>query len=174
VTTGRPFIITPLTAADADELGAVHVEVWREAYAGIVPDDHLASLDPAARAERWRQISRQPGDAVNVVARDDHGDLVGFASAGPCRDDDRPTGWELWAVYLLARVRGTGLADALVERLLGERDACLWVFEANDRGRAFYARHGFVDDGSRSTYGATGVRELRMVRRGNRRGAPTV
>jgi GNAT superfamily N-acetyltransferase len=168
------FTITPLAETDADELGRVHVAIWREAYAGIVPDDHLASLDPAARAERWRQISRQPGDALNVVARDERGDLVGFASAGPCRDDDLPTDEELWAVYVLARTRGSGLADALVDRVLDDRDACLWVFEANDRARAFYAHHGFVADGTRSTYGTGDVPEIRMVRRRNRPPGPRV
>lgn len=169
-TAGAEFTITPLAAADADELGRVHVEIWREAYAGLVPAEHLAGLDPAARAQMWRTAASQPGEVVNVVARDEAG-IAGFASAGPCRDDDRPAEWELWAVYLLARARGSGVADELVERVLGDRDACLWVFEANARARAFYTRHGFVPDGARSTYGRTGTPELRMVRRGTGRRA---
>ena len=46
--------IAPLTVDDADEVGTVHVEVWRQTYAGIMPADYLAGLDPRSRAASWR------------------------------------------------------------------------------------------------------------------------
>lgn len=162
------FGVTPLCAGDADELGRVHVEVWREAYADLLPADFLAGLDPAARADMWRGAAEQVVNPVStLVARDGDG-IVGFVSAGPPRDEDVDVDLELWAVYLLARARGTGLADRLVSLAVGERAAYLWVFEDNHRARAFYRRHGFVEDGVRGTYGRTGTPELRMVRRGHR------
>jgi hypothetical protein len=51
------------------------------------------------------------------------------------------------------------------------------VFEANPRARGFYARHGFVPDGTRQIEPGTGVPEVRLVRApgGNMRlpGLPT-
>ncbi len=41
-----PWTIARPTLDDLDEMGRVHVQVWREAYAGLLPDAYLAGLDP--------------------------------------------------------------------------------------------------------------------------------
>ncbi|EWT02271.1 enoyl-CoA hydratase [Intrasporangium oryzae NRRL B-24470] len=168
--TESTWTIAPLTLADCDELGRVHVRVRREAYAGIMPADHLAGLSANRSADHWRTVAAGAADgstaaSTTLVARDAAGRVVGFASAGPSCDDDAPTQWELYVVNLLADVHGTGLADELLGRVLGDRDATLWVVEENARARAFYARHGFVLEGARSQHDATGAAEVRMVRR---------
>ena len=160
------WTIAPLVPADCDELGRVHMAVWRDAYAGVMPSDYLAGLSSERSAARWRELARRPADAAErtlVVRNDDR--IVGFASAGPSRDDDAPTAWELYAVNLIPEARGTGVADLLLDELVGGRDVTLWVVEANARARAFYARHGFVDEGGRSEHEPTGTPEIRMVRR---------
>jgi GNAT superfamily N-acetyltransferase len=161
------WTVAPLTADDCDELGRVHMAVWRDTYAAVMPADYLASLRSERSAQRWRELAQRPADAGQrtLVLRDEHERIVGFASAGPSRDDDAPTAWELYAVNLAPTARGTGVADLLLDELLGGRDATLWVVEANARARAFYARRGFVDEGGRSEHEATGTPEIRMVRR---------
>lgn len=159
--------LRPPTTQDCDELGRVHMAVWRDAYAGIMPADYLAGLSEARSADRWREQLSRVDDAGSrtlvVVDRQDR--LAGFGSAGPSRDEDAPTDWELYVVNLLPDARGTGVADRLLDELLGDRDATLWVVEANARARAFYSRRGFVDEGGRSAHPATGTTEIRMVRR---------
>lgn len=161
--------IRPLALDDCDELGQVHVAVWRDTYAGIMSDDYLATLSSERSAVRWRQRFEQPesvpAGSSTLVARDADGALVGFVSTGPSRDEDAPTEWELYAINLLRRVHGTGLAQELVRRGLGDRDATLWVVEENALARRFYERLGFVDEGGRSEHDATGTREIRLVRR---------
>lgn len=150
--------------ADVDEVARVHVRVWQEAYAGLMPADYLASLDPVAFAAGWRTRLADPVPGLQTwVARDDLG-IVGFATAGPSRDDDAPTPDELYAINVLARSHGTGVADGLLVAAIGDRAATLWVVDGNARAIAFYRRHGFADEGGRKPEPHTGAHELRMSR----------
>lgn len=162
--------ITPLVVADCDELGRVHVRSWRETYAGLMPSAYLAGLSETRSAAYWRRLSEQPEGVdlggLTLVARRT-GRIVGFASAGPSRDTDAPTEWELHVINLLQDAHGLGLADLLLDRVLGDRDASLWVVEGNARARAFYTRRGFIDEGGRSAHEQTDAPEIRMVRRGS-------
>lgn len=158
--------IAPIRADDADELGQVHVRVWQETYAGIMPADFLAQLDPESRAEMWRTVATSPREgAQTLVARVRDGSIVGFIGVGPSRDDDAPTPDELYVINLLEGVHGTGLGQQLLDAALGDRDATLWVAEDNVRARRFYARNGFVPEGARKDHDGSGAHEIRMVRR---------
>jgi ribosomal protein S18 acetylase RimI-like enzyme len=149
---------------DAEEAGLVHTLVWQEAYAALLPADYLAALDPEVAGERWRERLLHPQPGVEQwLARDELG-IVGLASCGPPRDDDPPVPRELYAINVLRRAHGTGLADELMSRTVGDRPAYLWVLEGNDRAIAFYRRHGFTDEGGRKPEPATGVVEIRMAR----------
>lgn len=159
-----PWTIAPIALDDADEVAKVHVAVWQEAYAGLMPAAYLASLDPVAFAAGWRRrlIERVP-DEQSWAARDEAG-IVGIATSGPSRDDDAPTPHELYAINVLARGHGTGVADALLAEAIGDRAASLWVVDGNARAIAFYRRHGFTDEGSRKEEPETSVLEIRMTR----------
>lgn len=156
-----------LEPEDCEELGRVHMAVWRDAYTGLMPADYLAGLSDERCADSWRAIAARPAAAAGrtLVVVGPDGRLAGFGSAGPSRDEDAPTEWELYAVNLAAPARGTGVADRLLDELLGARPATLWVVEGNARARAFYARRGFVDEGSRDVHPDTGTPEVRMIRR---------
>jgi ribosomal protein S18 acetylase RimI-like enzyme len=160
-----PWTIARPTLDDLDELGRVHVQVWREAYAGLMPAEHLADLDPAVGTRRWRERFEASSEIGWWLARDEQG-IVGMVTSGPARDDDAPVPLELYAINILRRAHGTGLADELLTRAIGDRAAYLWVLKGNDRAIAFYRRHGFADEGGRKPEPGTGVVELRMVRGG--------
>jgi len=108
------YDVRPALAVDADRLGAVHVQVWREAYAGIMAADYLAGLDPVAGAARWRELLQDSTRSVLVGTAD--GEVVGFAFAGPSRDDPPVPEFELYAINVLAAHHGTGLAASLFDR----------------------------------------------------------
>jgi phosphoribosylanthranilate isomerase len=133
------------TPADADALGCAHVEAWREAYAGLVPDAELAALDPQVRAATWRDVLGR-GGAVHLAERD--GVIVGFASGGPQRDASLRYSGEIHACYVLrcAQRRGVGraLMSAMARELLvqGHASAALWVLEGNGSARRFYKALG--------------------------------
>ncbi len=170
------YAVRPPVADDAAALGAMHVQVWREAYAGVMPDDYLAEMDVDASVAKWRRII---ADEKGSAAQDDRGtvakltrvaehvpsgDVVGFATFAPARDEDPPTPGELWAINVLAAHHGSGVADQLMAATVGDRPAYLWVVEDNPRAQAFYRRHGFEADGGTSVHEPTGTREIRMVR----------
>jgi len=158
-------LIRAATLEDARAAAACHIACWREAYAGILDPDVLAARtsDLEARTERWRHIIANTPPRWLAVA--DDGEVVGFSAAGPGRDDDVDVPLELYAIYVRKAQYGTGLADRLLTKAVGDEPAYLWVFEANPRAQAFYARHGFRPDGARKAPPYFGEPEIRMVRR---------
>ena len=76
------------TVDDAAGIARVHVAAWREAYAGRMPADFLASLDVERRARGWATILSAGESDAFVAER--NGEIVGWATAGAGRDDDVP------------------------------------------------------------------------------------
>lgn len=155
-----PFV-RPATSADSDAIGLVHVRSWQSAYRSKIPQDYLDGLDPTHRAQAWRRILEhdQPSRGGILVAVAEGGGITGFASFGPSRDSDtdpRVTG-EVFAIYAAPDAWGTGAGRAMMSSavtelaLLGYTDATLWVLDANDRARRFYALAGWEEDGARKT-----------------------
>ncbi|GAB2669988.1 GNAT family N-acetyltransferase [Kribbella swartbergensis] len=159
------------TVDDAEAAAWCHLLCWREAYDGLVEPAVLAERtdDSDRRIERWisalaegevRWLAINPDPDAGVRDR-----VIGFSAAGPARDDDAPTPLELFAIYTRKAWWSTGLGTRLMEVAIGKEPASLWVLEDNERARAFYRRHGFVEDGTRVEEPYFGVPEIRMVRR---------
>src|SRR5262249_43628223 len=69
---------------DARGIARVHVETWRSAYAGILPDQVIVQMSVDDKAAAWRRlIQRQDAVEAVVVAEIDDGTIIGFASCGP-------------------------------------------------------------------------------------------
>jgi GNAT superfamily N-acetyltransferase len=140
-------VIRPATVADAEGIAAVHVASWRTTYRGIVPDEFLDELSVERRAEgRRRILENPPPGVVSFVAETERG-IVGFADAGPARDDFPGYPGELYAIYLLEAMQGYGIGRRLVEVVAGELRSrglsgmFLWVLGANP-ARRFYEALG--------------------------------
>lgn len=143
--------IRTATPEDANAIAQVHVAAWRSTYRGLLPDDLLANLSEADRAQYWREeaqaIGADPTRGTILVAEAEDGALAGFASAGPEREPDAGFDAELYAIYLLEDHQGRGLGRRLVERVvewmrgLGHRSMRVWVLEGNP-AEAFYRRLG--------------------------------
>ena len=149
--------------ADAAAGAAMHRNCWREAYADIADPTLLAArlADVGRWLEAWqRHLESGP---PRILAEAD-GEIIGFAVVGPSRDPEPPVPDELYAVYVREYWYGSGVAQALLDAVVGEKPASLWVLEDNARARAFYERNGFVADGAREWYAGLGAWEVRMVR----------
>lgn len=164
------YLIRRPEVADAEEMGALHVAVWRQAYVGMMSDDALARMDPADRATMWRRIAENAdareaeGNIARIAEQLPTGELAGFAFVGAARDDDAPLPLQLYAINVLRQHHGTGVADQLLAATLGDRPGYLWVVAGNQRAQAFYRRHGFAADGATQRDEELAADEIRMVR----------
>lgn len=175
---GGPAVTRVRLAApsDAAAIARIHVDGWRAAYAGLVPDDFLAGLDVTQRAERWRTRLGPAAtpDSPTFVAIDDGEAVRGFTHTGPVRDGDlSPAGRaEVYTVYVDPGTWRRGFGSALMHavdefwRPTDVRELILWVFEGNADGRAFYERLGWRPDGGRQIddFGGVQVAEIRYRR----------
>jgi ribosomal protein S18 acetylase RimI-like enzyme len=151
--------------SDAEALTDLHLDVWEEAYADLMPASVFAERRAGRdqRVERWRGIIAD--GSTTLLAWSDADRLLGFSSTGPGRDspDDGLPPLELMALYVRAEVYGTGVGCALLDAAIGSAPAYLWVLDGNTRAIAFYERQGFRFDGATKPEDV-GL-ERRMVRR---------
>lgn len=150
VTELNEVTIRTATPQDAASIAQVHIASWRGAYAGIVPDDYLASLDHDQREAAW--TSNLTSSGADILLAEADGRALGFASIGPARDEDAEDGdLEVYAIYLDPEAWGRGVARDLMRTMLGKvpprTTVSLWVLKDNDRAQHFYRRHGFAPDG---------------------------
>ena len=131
------------------------------------PAAESSTETPAETPSRHWRIRLEVDEAESTVAAavDEHGAIIGLATAGATRDADLATAWELYSIHVTAAQQGSGLADDLIGITVGSRETSVWLLPENARGRAFYRRHGFRADGAEAVDDSTGARQIRMVRR---------
>lgn len=160
--------IRPAAVGDAGDIARIHVETWRHAYKGIVPDSYLDGLSIERRAEAWGKILSE-SVAGTLVAVDADGRIVGWVSFGASRDSDGRGLGEVYAVYLQTSEWGKGIGRDLMaaaeRRLAGQGFSVvtLWVLELNSRTRGLYDRAGYKPDGAKKTI-SLGGKELVELR----------
>jgi ribosomal protein S18 acetylase RimI-like enzyme len=129
----------------------VHVDTWRAAYRGIVPEGHLDGLSYDESERLWQDVIAA-GDGCVFVA-EDGGGIFGFASGGIrerfSRDLTEYEG-EIQTVYVLPSRKGNGAGGRLVRAVVrhlakrGVNSMVLWVFADNRLARGFYESLGGV------------------------------
>ena len=102
--------------SDADDIGVLHVQAWRETYAGIMPAPYLASLSTVRRAEMWRGRLNRGASGVYVCEVSQA--VVGFGLCGPQRPTTLPDyPGEIYAINILRRAQGRGLGRELMRAM---------------------------------------------------------
>ncbi|MET9866002.1 GNAT family N-acetyltransferase [Streptomyces sp. NPDC006386] len=154
-----------MTLSDCDRVAEIRVRGWQHAYRGMIPQSYLDGLSVAQDAERHRtRLARADGRAVNLVAEDAGGEVVGWSCHGPYREGEVLTDdAELYAVYVHPDHLGQGAGQALLAESLtrcataGHGRLLLWVLKENARARRFYERAGFRADGTEEPFEVEGV-----------------
>ncbi|MGC0362596.1 ribosomal protein S18 acetylase RimI-like enzyme [Rhodococcus sp. 27YEA15] len=144
---------------DADELAHLHVAVWKSTYGERLPESCYTQQAVAERKNLWTTIlSASPPRLVTAAHQEQ---IVGFAHAGPPFEQAPAQALELYSLYLLPRWHGSGVGRQLLDAVLGDRPAQLWVAEHNPRAHGFYRRNHFDADGA-TRQGA--LPEVRLAR----------
>jgi GNAT superfamily N-acetyltransferase len=169
--------VRPAVVKDATRLAEINIVTWKNAYAGIVPDTYLATLEREKYRDRWVTRITAPDDRVNLVAELD-GVVAAYAIGGAYRtqhdaEPEDTSGWgELYAIYAHPDLQGKGAGravhDATLARLgdQGFTLAALWVLRDNLRTRRWYGDRGWRPDGASSEWLGSGValEEIRLTR----------
>lgn len=144
---------------DAAGIARVHVDSWRSAYPGLVPDRVLVSMSRQRHRAEWTHALDHPRvrHAALVAAVDDNkgnhaggegaAGVVGFGSCGPTRDSRLNHAGEVYTLYVhpdhqdlgIGRALLHGLFDCLLAR--GMDSAVVWVL-ADNPSRFFYENMG--------------------------------
>jgi ribosomal protein S18 acetylase RimI-like enzyme len=136
------------TSADARGIAQVHVESWRSAYAGILPDRVMVQMSVDQKASSWRRQLETPGGAQGVLVAELHnGTIAGFASCGRVINGLAGFDGEIYMLYVLPDWQEQGLGRGLICGSLqllakaGCAAALVWVL-ADNQSRFFYEAMG--------------------------------
>ncbi|WP_439564842.1 GNAT family N-acetyltransferase [Microcella sp.] len=137
------------TASDVESLAALHIRTWFETYGHQLPSQFYDDAALEHRRRMWtRALVQEPDSKHRIVVAEDKG-LVGFAWSGPTLEDALgvPTERSLYAIYVLASHHGQGIGQRLLDAVIGDGPATLWVARDNPRAHRFYEKNRFIADG---------------------------
>lgn len=149
---------------DEHGIGLVHIRSWQTTYRGIVPQEHLDSLNLEKRVTWLAKVVQQVESLKQSmwVAVDGTGMIVGFAHGGPPQEPEEGYTSELYTIYLLQSAQGQGIGRRLVELVAQD----LW-----DAGHRTMLVGVLVENPAHLFYehlGAQPIREFPIERAGKR------
>lgn len=134
------------TIADCPAVAKVHVQSWKESFAGIVPQTFLDKMSVEKRAKAFEKGFSAPFYRMYVAEVPNRG-LVGFADFGEPRENIDAYDGELYAVYLLPEFQRKGVGGRLfnlgVEFLRGSGKSSMYLLALEvSPYRSFYEKMG--------------------------------
>ena len=160
------------TSEDASAIAMIHIESWRAAYQGIMPQAVLDNLQYESRYAHWKLRLEAENAPIWVAERS--GSVAGWMACGPDRDwPEEASRREIHAIYIAPRHYRTGLGTALLRHYFSSLElpavSCvsLWVLQDNLAAMAFYRQHGFDHTEARKTLSRGGVdlTEVKLTKR---------
>jgi len=163
----HPHVTTvrPEQPDEADALASLHARAWQKGYAGILPADLLAGIDPGVWAQRRRELLTRTDHPFKSLVAEHEGAVAGFVTFGPYRigqdmDNLDPEVGEILAIYVDPdRWRG-GVGSVLIRaafEAIEQPEVRLWVLAENKQAQGFYRKHGLRPDGATSLFRPRGT-----------------
>lgn len=145
-------LVRRATVEDAAEIANVHLNSWREAYRGLLPQEYLDQLPLTFknRMNFWKRANADKTKAL-FVAEAKEG-IIGFAGFSHPREASLRQHGELGTIYLFEKFKNKGVGTALLK--IGMQQliqwnyarAYCWVLEGNPTIQ-FYEKSGAVQNG---------------------------
>jgi len=158
-------MIRRMEEADICRVAEIHVFGWRSAFRGIVSDEVLLGKMSVQRSsERFSEAFKNKSEEVHIF---DDGLIKAFISICPCRDEDKPTSFELAGIYVEPLLKGQGIGRQMVafcEKTAleqGYKENCLWTPKENMKSRRFYENMGYIADGKTQVHERLGFALVR-------------
>lgn len=154
--------IRPVLPAEAQDLAILGRRLWRETYAGLIPESNLELhlAETFGREQQAAELADPARRALVVVG--DGGALLGYALLRAGRPEQERASFrfvnplEVARFYVDRVLHGTGAAQLLMAAVLdhavaaGHDGVWLQVWEQNPRAIRFYTKAGFLDAGEAS------------------------
>lgn len=140
------FILRPARPEDAAAVAEVNITTWRDAYAGLLPEEviNTRKLTPE-RIDIWQK--RIANAAFFYVAETSAGQIVAMAWGAPTdSNDETPWPYQLHALYVLPRYQKRDIGRQLMEKFsayTGGTPFYLYMLAGN-RAAAFYRQTGGI------------------------------
>ncbi|STR45819.1 GNAT family N-acetyltransferase [Iodobacter fluviatilis] len=144
------LVSRPATAADAQNLAALAIQVWLHTYATSgIRQDISAYVLSAFTPDKFTTLINDPRYQLLITEINQH--LVAYAQIDFASEDQPEFGSvELQTLYVQEAFTGQGLGSKLLaycEEIIADRTYWLSSNSNNHRAIAFYARQGFVQHG---------------------------
>lgn len=166
----KKMLIRIASISDAHGIASVHVDSWRSAYIGIIPDKYLKAISIHERERRWNSILSMEGSKTYIAELNNR--IVAFMNFGSHRRILSLNHGEIYAIYAVREIWGRGVGHALMKKAISYMvdEECskisVNVLLRNVRGMNFYKKHGFsiVAESARSlTIGSAILQEVEMI-----------
>ena len=134
------------TIADCLTVAAVHVQSWKESFAGILSQTFLDKMSVEKRAKAFEKGFFAASYKMYVAEVPERG-VIGFADFGEPRESIDAYEGELYAIYLLSEFQRKGIGGRLFDLGVkyfvrsGKRSLYLLALEVNP-SRSFYEKMG--------------------------------
>lgn len=170
----KPFLINQVQEPDVIPVKQFNAEIWLDTY---INDDYGVTRE-WIEERNGRLLSEESINksietlhnprVARWVAKDLEERVVGHATHFISRDDEQI----LTAFNVRRDYWGTGLSRDLMGRVLGwfdlSKPITLGVATYNERAKAFYRKHGFVETDDPIKLFDGRIPEVKMVRKGDR------
>jgi ribosomal protein S18 acetylase RimI-like enzyme len=147
--------ISPATAANSAGIAHVQITSYRTAYTRFFPPPYFEQMTEEEQTQDWRDLMGDPAHDPLLVARNDQGEIVGYALGKSEQIGFGTDAGELVALHVLPSYQrnriGSQLFAAMARELQrrGNTKLILWTIEGNPV-RAFYERLGGALVGEKS------------------------
>jgi ribosomal protein S18 acetylase RimI-like enzyme len=124
---------------DAGAIARIHVDGWRHAYRGILPESYLQGLSYSKREVNWSKWLSE--NTMSVLVAEDNGSVIGYVAGAKEGELGK-----LLGLYLNPSFIGKGIGKALLvqlEAVMKPSKLLLMVLKGNTLGTSFYERNGF-------------------------------
>ncbi len=158
---------------DAPHIARIQLDHWKSAFADVMDEQALASMNETEIAGRWAQIVTTPPDArVRTLVALTRSTVHGFGLVHPCHDPDADQikdgeiGEFIISGQHLGEGHGSRLLQACIDTLRadGFTRAVWWLASTDDATRGFAASAGWAPDGAHRELEGEPGQKLKQVR----------